>query len=329
MKTKIFVTGGAGYIGSHVCKALSEAGFQPIAYDNLSNGYSWAVQWGPFIEGDITDFHGLKSAFDHYRPRGVIHMAASINVRESIENPELYYRNNIFGSLTLLNAMTSSNIRHLVFSSTAAVYGTPQFLPMSEEHPKHPLNAYGKTKLAVEEMLKDFAYAHNLRFAALRYFNACGADPGGCLGEAHEPETHLIPLAIKTAMGIRKKLTIYGNDYPTEDGTAVRDYVHVCDLADAHVKALRLLLSNPPNHFQLNLGTGTGYSVRQIIKAIEEYSHRKVPTSIKQRLQYDSPALVADPKRAKELLNWEPQYSSLETIISTAWNWHVSHQATD
>ncbi len=317
----ILVIGGAGFIGSHVCKVLAEEGFVPIVYDNLTTGHSWAIQFGPFFKGALEDETALLSVFEQYRPEAVIHLASLINVRDSIVNPALYYEKNLMGSLILLKAMIRVGVTRLVFSSTAAIYGTPEYVPIDEKHPKNPLNAYGKTKWAVEGMLEDFSRAHGLRFAALRYFNACGADPSGLIGEAHEPETHLIPLAIQTALGIKPILQIYGDDYSTPDGTAIRDYIHVLDLANAHVKALRYLFQENRS-VQMNLGTGVGYSVRQIINAVTHFSQKEIPIAVVPRLAQDSTILVADPTFAKKLLKWEPQYSSLPTIIATAWNWH-------
>jgi UDP-glucose-4-epimerase GalE len=318
----ILVVGGAGYIGSHVCKELLKSGFRPVVYDNLSTGHSWAIQFGDFIEGDIEDEASLLKAFEKVLPKAVIHLASLINVRDSIVNPALYYEKNLIATLVLLKAMVKAGVLKLVFSSTAAIYGSPQYVPIDEKHPKAPLNAYGKTKWAIEGMLEDFAHAHGLRFAALRYFNACGADPSGLIGEAHEPETHLIPLVIRTALGLKPQLQIYGDDYPTPDGTAIRDYIHVLDLADAHVKALRYLFEKG-SCLQANLGTGTGYSVKQIVDAVAEFGGKPIPTQILPRLAHDSPSLVADPSLAKQILNWQPRHSSLPSIISSAWNWET------
>lgn len=320
----ILVVGGAGYIGSHVCKALKESGFLPITYDNLSTGHSWALQFGPSIIADIENEEALLNAFREHHPLAVIHLASLINVRDSILNPALYWEKNLVTTLLLLKAMMKANVRNLVFSSTAAIYGSPQKVPIDEEHPKNPLNAYGKTKWAIEQMLEDFSNSHSLHYAALRYFNASGA--AATIGEAHDPETHLIPLVIRTALGQRDKLTLYGQDFPTPDGTAIRDYIHVLDLADAHVLALQYLLDQKQS-FQVNLGTGNGYSVKQIIQAVENHSHRAVPIEIAPRLAHDSPMLVADPTKAHQLLNWRPTRSDLPTIISSAWNWEVNKPA--
>ena len=311
----ILVVGGAGYIGSHICKALSESGFIPVVYDNLSTGHSWAVRFGPFVQGDLEDELTLLEAMERFQPKAVIHLASLINVRDSIVNPALYYEKNLLGTLVLLKTMVKTGIHNLVFSSTAAIYGAPQRVPIDEQHPKNPLNAYGKTKWAVEGMLEDFAHAHALKFAALRYFNACGADFSGLIGEAHDPETHLIPLVIRTALGLKPVLQVYGDDYPTPDGTAIRDYVHVLDLADAHIKALQYLF-HEKTCFQVNLGTGSGYSVKQIIDTVSQLTQKEVPIQIVSRLAHDSPILVADPALAKRLLGWTPIYSDLTTIIS-------------
>lgn len=319
----ILVVGGAGFIGSHVCKRLVESGFTPIVYDNLSSGHLWAVKFGPFVQGDLEDAACLRDTFERYQPKAVIHLASLINVRDSLVNPGLFYEKNLFATLTLLRVMLDAGVNDLIFSSTAAIYGNPQYVPINEAHPKAPLNAYGKTKWAVEGMLEDFAHAHGLRFAALRYFNACGADESGLIGEAHAPETHLIPLVIATAMGEQSVLKIYGDDYPTVDGTAIRDYVHVLDLADAHVKALSYLFEHK-RCLQVNLGTGSGYSVKEIIHSVEHFTGMKVPVEVVPRLAHDSPILVADPALARKVLGWEPSYSDLSKIISTAYNWHRS-----
>lgn len=314
----VLVVGGAGYIGSHVCKALKESNFKPVVYDNLSTGHSWAVQFGPFIQGDLENLENLASAFDEVRPQAVIHLASLINVRDSIADPLLYWEKNLINTLNLFKVMVQKNVKRVVFSSTAAIYGAPLHLPMDELHPKVPLNAYGKTKWAIEEMLQDFSHAYGLEFAALRYFNACGATK--TLGEAHDPETHLIPLVIQTAMGKRNVLKIYGDDYPTPDGTAIRDYIHVSDLAEAHLLALK----SGYKTLQLNLGTGIGYSVKEIINAVEAYGRCRVPIEIAPRLPHDSPQLVANPNLAEKMLGFRAKHSDLATIISTAWDWELN-----
>jgi UDP-arabinose 4-epimerase len=321
-QNRILVIGGAGYIGSHVCKALLQNNFHPVIYDNLSTGHSWALQLGSFYQGDLENETLLLKTIEEVKPKAIIHLASLINVRDSIANPTLYYEKNLIGSLCLLKAMVKTGVTNLIFSSTAAVYGAPQSLPIDETHPKAPLNAYGKTKWAIEGMIEDFAHAHHLRFVTLRYFNACGAHLDGDIGEAHQPETHLIPLAIQTALGKRSPLQIYGNNYPTPDGTAIRDYVHVSDLASAHVKALCHLLTKK-NSLTVNLGTGQGHSVKQVLKAIETFSNKIIPTQIFPRLPHDSPELVANPSLANKILNWFPENSNLTTIIASAWRWEL------
>lgn len=316
----ILVVGGAGFIGSHVCKVLAERGFVPVVYDNLSTGHLWAVRFGPFVEASLENEAALLDAFARYQPKAVIHLASLINVRDSIANPAPYYENNLCATLTLLKAMGKAKVSNLVFSSTAAIYGAPEYVPIDEKHPKAPLNAYGRTKWAVEGMLEDFANAHGLKYAALRYFNASGADPSGLIGEAHDPETHLIPLVIQTAMGIRPVLHIYGDTYSTFDGTAIRDYVHVLDLADAHIKALQYLFDQRSS-IQLNLGSGRGYSVKEIVNAVSMQCQKQIAVEFHPRLTHDSPSLIANPQLARKILNWIPRYSDLDTIISTAWNW--------
>ncbi len=317
----VLVVGGAGYIGSHVCKVLKESGWVPVVFDNLSTGHKWGAQFGSLVIADVEDEGALFEAFASYQPEAVIYLASLINVRDSILDPELYYRHNMLGAITLLSAMRKAGVSRLIFSSTAAVYGTPMYLPIDEKHPKSPLNAYGKSKWAIEAMLEDFAHAYGLSFVAFRYFNACGADPSGMIGEEHEPETHLIPLAIQTALGERPFLPIYGNDYSTPDGTAIRDYVHVLDLALAHLQALDYLRQERSS-VQLNLGSGCGYSVRQIVDAVSAVAGKPIPTQILPRLPQDSPVLVADVSYAQSVLNWTPGYT-LPEIVATAYRWHA------
>lgn len=316
----ILVVGGAGFIGSHICMALKNAGLDPVVFDNLSTGHPWAVQFGKLIQGTIENEKALREAFEEVKPQAVIHLASLTSVRDSINNPAVFYEN-LLGTLTLLKMMVQQNVKEIVFSSSAAVYGEPKYTPIDENHPKEPLNAYGRTKLAVEGMLRDFSSAHGLSYAALRYFNACGADPKTQIGEAHLPETHLIPLAIRTAMGEESVLKIYGDTFATKDGTAVRDYVHVVDLASAHVQALEYLLKKKTN-LTVNLGSGRGYSVKEIIDEVEKFSGKRVKTTILPRFKHDTPVLIADASLAQKLLHWKPQYSDLPTIIETAWKWH-------
>jgi UDP-glucose-4-epimerase GalE len=318
----ILVTGGAGYIGSHACKALAAAGHVPVVYDNLENGHEWAVQWGPFERGDIRERERLDAAIAAHRPDAVMHFAGYIEVGESVRDPLRFYRNNVAGSLVLLEAMHAADIGHIVFSSTCAVYGQPEVVPIGEETGFAPISPYARSKLAVEYMLEDCRTAHGLNYAALRYFNAAGADPAGRIGESHSPETHAIPLLIETALGRREKFSIFGTDYPTADGTAVRDYIHVDDLAAAHVSALELLLGKG-GELVLNLGTGSGCSVRELIDSVARVSGRELPIVEEGRRPGDPPALVANPARAREVLSWQPAYTEIDDIVATAWKWHA------
>ena len=317
----ILVTGGAGYIGAHACKFLGEAGFVPVCFDNLSTGHRGFVRWGPLVEGDLLDPPALRAAIEEYRPVAILHFAANALVGESVADPAKYYRNNTLGSFNLIEAARAAGIGHFVFSSTCASYGIPSVVPIAEDHPQAPINAYGSSTLAVEQMLHHYGPAYGLGSVALRYFNAAGALPGGELGEDHDPESHLIPLAIEAALGVRPPLQVLGADYPTPDGTAVRDYIHVCDLAEAHVAALRYLIDGGASA-RLNLGTGVGASVREVISTVERVMGRPVPHVDAPRRPGDPPALVADPERARRLLGWEPRMSSLERIISDAVAWH-------
>jgi len=322
MEKAILVTGGAGYIGSHTTKALSQAGYLPITFDNLVYGHSWAVRWGPLIEADLADPTALQRVFRDYKVEGVIHFAAYAYVGESMAHPEKYFRNNVANTLNLLEAMQAAGVRNIVFSSTCATYGMPREVPIPEDHRQHPINPYGESKLFIERVLHWHHLAHGLRYAALRYFNAAGADPDGEIGEDHDPETHLIPLAIETALGKRNYLDIFGTDYPTPDGTAVRDYIHVTDLATAHVRALEKLLAGDAG-FSVNLGTGQGYSVREVVETVRKIGGAEVITRESPRRPGDPPILVAAPTRAGQLLGWHPRYSDLSTIVKTAWDWHT------
>lgn len=312
---KCLVTGGAGYIGSHVCKALKAAGYVPVAFDNLSGGKISAVQWGPLVVGDILDQKALDAAFEEHQPVGVIHLAGLIEVRASIKTPELYYEANVGGTLTLAKTMVRHGVRSLVFSSSAAVYGHPQTTPISEDHGKLPVSPYGHTKWMAEQILSDMAKAHNLSVMSLRYFNAAGADSSGDIGEAHDPETHLIPLAILTALKKRSHFTING------DGSIVRDFIHVNDLADAHVKALEWARKNT-GYMALNLGTGQGCSISQVLKEVARITSIDFPIEVGPQNPLDPPALVADSRRAAQILGWTPQMSDLTTILQTAYQWH-------
>lgn len=316
----VLVTGGAGYIGSHTCKALAAAGHRPVVYDNLSNGHHWAAKWGPLIEADILDQAALAHTMEIYKPDAIIHFAGSIEAGESVRDPGKYHGNNTFGSLSLLQVLARVDVRPLVFSSTAAVYGTPVETPIAEDHPLLPINPYGNSKLAVERMLADFETAHGLKYAALRYFNAAGADPDGDVGEAHDPETHVIPLAIRAAVSKEGMFTVFGTDYPTDDGTAVRDFVHVTDLADAHVAALdHLVASNQSDCF--NIGTGRGNSVSEIVSAVQEVTGRRMRLKFGQRRAGDPAILVADADKARRVLDWSPRFLEIQEIVATAHRW--------
>jgi UDP-arabinose 4-epimerase len=316
----VLVTGGAGFIGSHTAKALAANGFVPVTYDNLAYGHRWAVQWGPLVEGDILDRVKLVETIKSYKIAAVIHFAAFAYVGESMVRPEVYFNNNVTGSLSLLDAVLEAGVPHVIFSSSCATYGTPDRLPITEDTPQSPVNPYGETKLIIERALHWYSTAHPLTYAALRYFNAAGADSGGTIGEDHSPETHLIPLVFDAALGGRP-IEVYGDDYPTADGTCVRDYIHVSDLADAHVRALQYLLQGGRSA-AMNLGTGTGYSVREVIHAVQKVTGRDVPHRIAPRRPGDPATLIASPQRAEELLGWRPKNSALENIVSSAWSWH-------
>ena len=322
MAKNILVTGGAGYIGSHTAKALSRAGYRPVTYDSLVYGHRHAVKWGPFIEGDIADTAKLERVIKDEAIDAVVHFAAFAYVGESVTKPEIYFQNNVVGSLSLLDAMRHTGVKPIVFSSTCATYGMPDRMPITEDTLQRPINPYGETKLMIERALAWYGPAHDIRSVSLRYFNACGADPEGEIGEEHDPETHLIPLILDAALGKRAAIDVFGTDYPTPDGTAVRDYIHVQDLADAHVKALAYLFAGGATT-QVNLGTGTGNSVREVIDAVERVTGRTVPKREVARRAGDPPELVADPSKANSLLGWQPAMSDIDSIIRTAWAWHT------
>jgi UDP-arabinose 4-epimerase len=320
----VLVTGGAGYIGSHACKALAQAGFTPVTYDNFSRGHPWAIKWGPLETGDLSDATRLREVIRRHKPAAVMHFAAYAYVGESVNDPSLYYGNNVLGSWQLLEAMRAEGLRDIVFSSSCAVYGDGHVAPISEITSFAPVSPYGVSKALVERMLDDYSRAYGFRTVSLRYFNAAGADPDGEIGEAHEPETHLIPLVLAGANGTNHDLQIFGDDYPTPDGTCVRDYIHVTDLADAHVLALRRIFSDGMTG-SYNLGTGTGYSVRQILDAATRVTGRDIPYGIGPRRAGDPPFAVANPARLMSKLNWIPRYSDLDNIIRTAWLWMQRH----
>jgi UDP-arabinose 4-epimerase len=320
-KSPILVTGGAGYIGSHACKALARAGYLPVTYDSLVYGHDWAVKWGPLERGDIQDRVRLDEVIAAYGPTAIMHFAAFAYVGESVTDPGKYYRNNVAGSLTLLEAARDHGIEQFIFSSTCATYGVPDLLPIIEETPQRPINPYGASKLMVERMLADFGAAHGLRSIALRYFNAAGADPDNEIGEDHNPETHLIPLVLDAASGRRSHITVFGADYDTPDGTCVRDYIHVTDLADAHVKSLQAL-ENGHRSDVYNLGNGRGFSVLEVIRAVEHASGLDVPVQQGPRRVGDPVALVSDATKARADLGWQPRLPGLNEIVRTAWAWH-------
>ena len=317
----ILIVGGAGYIGSQTAKRVAQAGLEPVVFDNLVHGHKWAVKWGPFVEGDLADGALIKDVLEQYAVTAVVHFAAYAYVGESVVHPRKYFRNNVAGTLNLLDAMLDTGVRDIVFSSTCATYGVPRNVPIGEDHPQAPVNPYGETKLAIERALHWYQRAYPIRFAALRYFNAAGADPDGEIGEDHDPETHLIPLAIEAAVGTGE-LSIFGTDYPTPDGTAIRDYIHVADLADAHVRALAKLRDGT-KALRLNLGTGEGHSVRAVVAAVAKVTGRPVRSREVGRRAGDPPALVADARQAGEVLGWKPRYPELDVIVEHAVRWRA------
>lgn len=316
----VLVTGGAGYIGSHACKALAAAGYQPVTFDSLVTGNRWAVRWGPFEHGDIRDVGHLAGVLQAYKPVAIMHFAASAYVGESAVDPEKYYSNNVAGTLSLLRAARQCGVGRIVFSSTCATYGEPQQVPIPETAAQVPINPYGRSKLMIEQMLQDYVWAYGMGTTALRYFNAAGADPECEIGEEHAPETHLIPLVLQSILQPEKPVTIFGIDYPTPDGTCVRDYTHVTDIAAAHVLALQTC-NGGPGFRAFNLGTGAGHSVHQIIETAERVAGKKVHASFGPRRAGDPAALVADPAMARRELGWQTRRSELHEIIGTAWAW--------
>ena len=319
----MLVTGGAGYIGSHAAKALHRAGYRVVVYDNLVAGHRAAVKYGELVEGDITDTCAVREVLRTKQISAVMHFAAFLDVGESVREPEKYYRNNVIGAISVLEAMVAESIPHFVFSSTCATYGEPKETPIVETHPQQPINSYGESKLAIERALPHFERAHGIRSVALRYFNASGADPDGEIGEDHAPEIHVIPRAIEAATG-GPGLLVFGDDYPTPDGTCLRDYIHVTDLADAHVKALASLEAGGPSA-AYNLGTGQPQSVRQVIDAVARVTGREVPWTLASRRPGDPAVLYAAADKARTALKWTPRFGDLDTIVRTAWDWHRNH----
>ena len=322
----VLVTGAAGYIGSHTAKALARSHYRLVAIDDLSTGHAHNVKWGPFVRANLCDTAAVRSVLREHKIQAVVHFAGSALLGESVTRPLSYFQNNVGGTLSLLEAMLEVGVRDIVFSSTCATYGMPTAIPITEDQPQKPVNPYGDSKLAVERVLQWMGLARQIRWVALRYFNAAGADPDGELGEEHEHETHLIPLAIGAVLKQRKPLQVFGSDYPTPDGTAIRDYIHVTDLASAHISALQYLNKSGESR-ALNLGTGKGSSVLEVIAIVQTVSGRAVPSEAAPRRPGDPPVLVASSELARRLLQWEPSCSSLQTIVETAWRWHSGAQA--
>ncbi len=320
---RILVTGGAGYIGSHAVRLLGRAGHEVWIYDNLSLGHRGACSSDRLIEGELLDGAKLVEVLSSRRIEAVMHFAAFAQVGESVTEPAKYYQNNVVATLSLLEAMRAASVKRMVFSSTTATYGVPLQVPITEDEKQQPINPYGFGKLVIEHVLADYAHAYGFGYAALRYFNAAGASPDGDLGEDHDPESHLIPVVLSVALGQRPNITIFGDDYPTADGTCIRDYIHVDDLGTAHVKALERLV--PGQGLKLNLGTGRGYSVREVIDACRRVSGRPIPEKLGPRRAGDPPELVADSSRAQRLLDWRPVYNDIDSIVATAWRWHSTH----
>jgi UDP-glucose-4-epimerase GalE len=321
----ILVTGGAGYIGSHYVLYERERGNDVVVLDNMVYGHPEAVLDAPCVNGDLTDRATLDRVFAEYKVDAVVHFAAFASVGESVSYPERYWNNNVKGTLTLLDAMRDHGITKFLFSSSCATYGDPQYVPMDEKHPQNPINPYGESKYVCEKILSSYDHAHGLRFVSLRYFNAAGADPQGRIGESHDPESHLIPLILQTASGKREAITVFGNDYPTPDGTAIRDYIHILDLAQAHALALARLRDGGESAF-FNLGTEKGFSVREVIGVCEKVTGRKVNVKDGPRRAGDPPRLVASAAKAKSELGWAPKYTDLEETVLTAWQWETNRR---
>ena len=320
---RVLVTGGAGYIGSQTAKTLARAGHQPVVLDNFSSGHRWAVKWGPLVEADLADEAKLIQTLRQFEVEAVIHFAGDIQVGESVKDPQKYYWNNAVNTLRLLDALVEQGSKPIVFSSSAAVYGAPDEVPIPEEHRMQASSPYGESKIFVERVLASYSEAYGLRSMALRYFNACGADADGDLGEAHDRESHLIPLVIQAALGQRPHVEIYGTDYPTPDGTAIRDYIHVADLAEAHLRALEYLAREGVTD-AVNLGTGHGHSVREVVAAVGKLCDGRVPVRETARRAGDPPVLVADARKAERVLGWKARHQSLDEIVASAWKWHTS-----
>ncbi len=320
----ILVTGGAGYIGSHTVRELRDRGMDCVVYDNLVTGHIEAVGDVPFVKGDIFDKELLLKTFAEYKVDSVVHFAAYSQVGESMAHPAKYYRNNVAGTLSLLDAMLEGGVKYLVFSSSAATYGESGEGLITEDSPQRPTSVYGQTKLMMEQFMADFDRAYGMRYVALRYFNAAGAHKSGEIGEAHDPESHLIPVILQAALGVRDHIGIYGDDYPTRDGTCIRDYIHITDLADAHIRALEYL-KNGGKSTHYNLGNGNGFSVKEVIETARRVTGRAIPARVEGRRPGDPATLVASSEKIKRELGWDPQYDSLEEIVASAWKWHSAH----
>ena len=321
----ILITGGAGYIGSHCTLDFVRAGYDCVVLDNLSEGHKEALQTEHFCQVNLSNIDEIREVFKKYPIKAVVHFAAYAYVGESVENPQKYYYNNVVNTLNLLNVMLENNVKKIVFSSTCATFGNPEYLPINEKHPQNPINPYGATKLMMERILKDYSEAYGLKYIALRYFNAAGADEKANIGESHRIETHLIPLVLQTALGKREVIKVFGDDYDTPDGTCIRDYIHVNDLSSAHRLAYEKLLSGSDSDV-FNLGIGNRYSVKEIIEHSEKVTGKHINKQFVERRPGDPPSLVADNKKAKEILGWNPQYTEIEDIIQTAWNWELNRR---
>lgn len=321
----ILITGGAGYIGSHCTLYFNKAGYDCVVFDNLSEGHKEAIQSKHFFQGCLSNIDDIRSVFKTYQIDAVIHFAAKCYVGESMTNPEKYYFDNVGNTLNLLKVMKENNVKNIVFSSTCATYGNPEYMPMDEQHNQNPINTYGTTKLMIEKILSDYDRAYGFKYIALRYFNAAGADESGIIGESHSPETHLIPLVLQTALNKRDCIKVFGNDYKTPDGTCIRDYIHVNDLAKAHKLALESLLNGASSDFY-NLGTGNGVSVQEIINSCEKISQKIINKKFEEKRAGDPPILIASNKKAREKLKWTPIYTNIDDIIRTAWNWEKNRK---
>lgn len=317
----ILVCGGAGYIGSHINKQLNREGYETIVFDNLIYGHREAVKWGTFVQGDLANENEIEEVFSTYKIDAVFHLAAYAYVGESVVEPEKYYCNNVVNTLNLLRVMRKNDCRRLIFSSTCATYGEPEKVPITEDMPQNPINPYGMTKLTVERILKDYRKAYGMQFVVLRYFNAAGADPDGEIGESHNPETHIIPLVLDAASGIREDIKVYGTDYDTPDGSCIRDYIHVTDLADVHMKALHYLEEGNPGDF-FNLGNTIGTSVLEVVESVKRVTGREFKVTLSERRQGDPAKLVGSSDKARKVLGWKPRYGDIDRIIGHAWKWH-------